>query len=656
MPLALLLQKTIKALSTGVKQLDNWNQLVQLEQLLIGRARSAFLVHWFGTPLPLHGAHLRVVISNIAALQSRYQAIRAANSQAGGPNLLKPLAGMSGSLAGMLLSPIAGIGVSIGAIKYGWHQKKKNWLVIILASVNLITFGALIPIVGVIGLAGGTGAALLIGSGATPSEPVLNAYILLGAAAQMLLALNDLLGQLLGPRTAIRNPLLANLLALADKLADLLPLLLAGFALLITRISGLLVPLASQIVLLYEVIQKMSELISEVIDDLLKHLDELTKPHSPFMMIVRVMNLLTAVMNVLEQDTRMMLQPLVQIFQIRASLVSTVLANTLKQIKALHQQKPGLLGTLFSERGQETSQQDKTRTDPINAYIRDLKESFQQTFAYSFIRVLITSYEHLSILHHLLEPPPSSAPPSTTKLVLGKAYGALTALLSRLKKSGGKGDSSTFKDISAFLGAPVPDTDALKKQKDEIDREINGAFLSLDSDTINKVADAIDAQRAQLGLHYTLSEKAWRAVVDAEQPIDVFKAERVIKTKQAQKAIPLEQALRDAHREEIQYRSMIFAVVHKVLSPYLDEYIAQLERIFQMIDEYIYTPIRPERHQPAPIEHYPVLELKESSRLQPIIHRLRIHAEHGESADVRTWGDTLQKALKVQSYLVPAET
>src|SRR5438132_9148564 len=108
MPLALLLQKTIKAFSTGIQQLDNWNQLVQLERLLIGRARSAFLVHWFGTPLQLHGAHLRVVISNIAALQSRYQAIRAANSQAGGPNLLKPLAGMSGALAGMLLSPIAG--------------------------------------------------------------------------------------------------------------------------------------------------------------------------------------------------------------------------------------------------------------------------------------------------------------------------------------------------------------------------------------------------------------------------------------------------------------------------------------------------------------------------------------------------------------------
>src|SRR5437868_11027880 len=146
MPLALLLKRSFSAFDKGADQLNNWNQLVLLEQLLIGRARSAFLVHWFGPHLPLHGFNLRVVISNSEELKRRYQALRSSGSEeTAGPNLFEPLAGMIGTLAGMAFSPSAGLGLSFVALKY-----VKKWYTTALAIFNLVTFGALVPMLGLV--------------------------------------------------------------------------------------------------------------------------------------------------------------------------------------------------------------------------------------------------------------------------------------------------------------------------------------------------------------------------------------------------------------------------------------------------------------------------------------------------------------------------
>src|SRR6266508_4923033 len=98
MPLALLLDRAVAALRRGADRLAPWNQIVALEELLLDRARGAFLVNWFGTRLPLNGSSLRGAIANLDELRVRYQRVRAASAPAAeGINLTEPLAGWIGS-------------------------------------------------------------------------------------------------------------------------------------------------------------------------------------------------------------------------------------------------------------------------------------------------------------------------------------------------------------------------------------------------------------------------------------------------------------------------------------------------------------------------------------------------------------------------------
>src|SRR5579859_7961176 len=123
MPIALLLQEMTAAFGYGARVLEPWNHLVLVEELLIDRARSAFLFKWFGTGLPLHGFHVRVAIANIEELRRRYEEVRqAVRPPAQGPNLTEPLFGMAGVAAGMILTPGVALGSAIGVVRsLQWH-------------------------------------------------------------------------------------------------------------------------------------------------------------------------------------------------------------------------------------------------------------------------------------------------------------------------------------------------------------------------------------------------------------------------------------------------------------------------------------------------------------------------------------------------------
>src|SRR5262249_48668206 len=98
MPIALMLQASTRALLSGSARVAVWNELVELGALLVARARSAFLVRWFGTSLPLAGSKLRIAIDNLPALRARYQALEAATRtpEPEGLDIIQPLAGMVG--------------------------------------------------------------------------------------------------------------------------------------------------------------------------------------------------------------------------------------------------------------------------------------------------------------------------------------------------------------------------------------------------------------------------------------------------------------------------------------------------------------------------------------------------------------------------------
>lgn len=109
MPLALTLQANARALLAGSARLGAWNRLVSLEALLVARARSAFLVRWFGPRIPLAGSRLRIAIDNLPALRERYLALAEGTRSprhAEGLDIVQPFANMLGTVASSFVNPL----------------------------------------------------------------------------------------------------------------------------------------------------------------------------------------------------------------------------------------------------------------------------------------------------------------------------------------------------------------------------------------------------------------------------------------------------------------------------------------------------------------------------------------------------------------------
>src|SRR5215217_256298 len=106
MPLALVLHATFGTWQRDVSKLSGWDQLVALEQTLLGRVQGAFLARWFGTGLPMFTGYLRVAVANMDALSARYRELRRqVRREASDLNLTEPLAGITGTMVGALLAP-----------------------------------------------------------------------------------------------------------------------------------------------------------------------------------------------------------------------------------------------------------------------------------------------------------------------------------------------------------------------------------------------------------------------------------------------------------------------------------------------------------------------------------------------------------------------
>jgi hypothetical protein len=139
MPLALLLQKQVAVLEKGAKKLGPWAELAYLEELLIDRARSAFLVHWFGSRLPLSGLNLRVAIENLDDLRARYlEVTRSVQPPPSGLNLTEPLAGLVGTLFGSLSAPINSMFLYAAVARL-----IPRWWMAVFAGLNWICWGLL---------------------------------------------------------------------------------------------------------------------------------------------------------------------------------------------------------------------------------------------------------------------------------------------------------------------------------------------------------------------------------------------------------------------------------------------------------------------------------------------------------------------------------
>lgn len=236
MPLALLLQWTARDLRKGVDRLVGWGPLVAVEELLLGRARSAFLVRWFGPALPIEGSTLLVAIANLPELRRRYLEVTEP-APAGGPNLFEPLAGLAATLAGSLASPGTSIFTGVAL-----HQVFDHWATGLFAAFNFLSLGFLGTAV-----AGIAGVVALSGPAFAGSRRLQAGYGLLGALGRMAGPFLRFWKQISGPREEVTNPIFRAVLVLLDHLANLVPFAFALFAVLVSRVAPLLAPLAVQL-------------------------------------------------------------------------------------------------------------------------------------------------------------------------------------------------------------------------------------------------------------------------------------------------------------------------------------------------------------------------------------------------------------------------
>ncbi|NJL29260.1 MAG: hypothetical protein HC897_15950, partial [Thermoanaerobaculia bacterium] len=259
MPIALMLQANTRALLSGSVRVAVWNELVELEALLVARARGAFLVRWFGTGFPLNGSRLRIAIANLPALRARYLALEAQTRtpEGEGLDIVQPLATLFGGVAGTFLNPLVLLTVLVsGAFKSIWR---------ILTLVGGLLLGplgaALISLAGPLLLAPllfsspkelveGYPLALAVGALLPPLAAFFGALDAnFEAIFGSLLDLAALLGigdapspPGVGLETATK--ILEGIAPIADQLAVFVPLLFGGLALLIVRVGPLLEPIS----------------------------------------------------------------------------------------------------------------------------------------------------------------------------------------------------------------------------------------------------------------------------------------------------------------------------------------------------------------------------------------------------------------------------
>ncbi|MGH9279371.1 MAG: hypothetical protein ACRD12_14855 [Acidimicrobiales bacterium] len=248
-------------MTKSTRRLSRWEGLTDSFALVATRLRSAWLVRWFGTRLPVAGITLRITIVNIAALRSRWAQIGAGRRQRGepiGPNLTEPLLGMGGALAGMLASPINSMlltAIMSNFVDGVWSR--------IGVALNWLSGGA--PLSALL-LAGGPLAALGLPAMAIGGR-LSDEHDVLGAMAEVAAPLQRLWDQLTGSRSRVPNPLLRQLLVLADRLPVLLAQVLGLVAVVVTRIAPLGAPFRDAVVATVLAAQELIGAVVLVLDD-----------------------------------------------------------------------------------------------------------------------------------------------------------------------------------------------------------------------------------------------------------------------------------------------------------------------------------------------------------------------------------------------------
>ena len=595
MPLALLLQGLIKTIAQGAKRLAPWAVMAEMEELLIDRARGAFIVHWFGTAVPLEGLHLRIAIANLDELRSRFNEVLAEYNRRripNGLNLIEPLAGMTGAIVGTLLTPTGQLMIMVAI-----QNQINTWWQSILLMLNWISGGVpssgILLAVGVIALPLVLLAPLMLVL--TQPEAVRSAFGFMAALARAIDASTQLIHILLGPREAIRNPLTRRILEIADQIANVTLPLIAAFAILITRVGPVLERLPAQMRGFYDLFEIAKEITLTIINDLVDRLQSLYQGrNSPFNALLRLIDILVT----------------------QLPQIGTDLSSLMGEISA------------FMTAGWQSVQRafGNGETDTMS-YAGWFSTVWQE------ITMAFENHSTVQIILRLID-------------VLTLAVPHLRSTSSSSSSSGGFTDRFLPPTLPTFPDLPnLPDADALLNRLD-VPPDLNLSTIQLFADLLAPFRDeaSTDLSRRLQSLarrrprsYFSEERQAVDAAILAQQQqgLDQFGSTTATALQALyDQEIPFSQALRD------------------IVAAQARDYIAQLRAVFGAIENDL-TQISLEA---LPRELFPVRSIPEVERLQPDIGALRIRVTGGEQVAANEWGRSLQAALLSQDYRVELVT
>lgn len=602
MPIAILPELTRTLLATG-RVLAPWNQLVELEHQLLRRARSAFIVRWFGTSVPESRLSLSIAIVNIDALRRRYhQATRSVTAGPTGPNLLGPIAGIAGLLVGIAGSFPGTMLTAAHADEIFDHLVGDNIGSGLLTMLFSLFGGWIVPPLVLLIGAGGSPAFLAAGlSSAIGHEPTRAVVLLLGEAAAFITAASAFWEQLSGPREKIRNPLLARIMLFADGLAKAFAHTLGFVAILVTKIAPLLPNLVAQFGALLALVSSVFDAVKDVTTGLAAAL------MAPFRADGGIAAILKGLLHRIGE------------------LPDIALKEIDKLITAL--------ATALTSAGKQISTAITTFADTI-------APGLVQLFKDSVIGQLVDRIKKfLAMLPDIVDafknaPKPKEEPEEED--ALRKWY--LWLLLQGLTY-----DIANMLDSAAALKLPptaaleVPEFPDLPELPDITDITTRiGRPEGIDPAALERrLATTGESVRAKMAIPQELLRR----------PRSAFAGER------ARLAAAGHPVLRPPGDEpwqlgDNQLRDLIYLAVGRVLPPALRSMAQDVKSAFDTADVEVY------QTKPEQLDQ-PMLELEDNGRLRPVVSKLTIRSD-ALAADIRGFRDVLVGELEARTYLAPA--
>lgn len=612
----LLLPQLVAALRKLGTQLSPWGPLAQIEEQLLRRARSAFMVKWFGTGIPTRGIHLLINIDNIEELKARYRLVEASRRSSTRLNLFAPLAGFFGVTMGILFNPVGGtlMGTLVRMLDEGFDR---SGFIAIFAEViyrlfiehGSLPFWASVAGLGLLVIAAPLLLVVGLGAGLGGNRLVRAIYDLLGEAAMLVDAFLRFWDQITGPLDQIRNPLVRAVMGILHLIAALMVQVTGFVALLIVK----LVPLIPSLVAQYRAMMALLDTVVEIARQTLKGIGE----------------------------------TLMAPFNARGG-IRAILTGLLDRLATLPDTLLGVIATVLEDATTLLSDGFGTVLDRLQTWIADLRTGIRALFMtspigrlYERIQVLLGVLPQVRLAFEAITAPPAPPPPparawyerawdavgegaANAGAWVGDAYlGGILEAIDDTKAAAGRLSFPDFPDISvpdfpAFPGLPViADIEALVGTAPEIDLGATREALMADART----------RARQLELSPALRRRPRSAFGDERALLDAM-GPPVVSAR--------EQRLRD----------VIYTAVGRVLPPALRLHATDVRALFDQVDHAIYDGPEP----PEPPVEFPALELQDSGRLQTRIGLLSIEQVGGIAADLRAFEALLSDVMQNQSY------